>query len=140
MEQLLTKLGVKFELYGFEACKLFYNKIISDKEIIQISKQNICKLFNLAIADREGEIKLYHHRNRVGHSIYSTKNLISEEFETIPCTRFSKWLETEGINLKDSINILRMNIEGAIPLIKDIIDTDLRKYMHLMGMVVMLTK
>ena len=125
IHQILNDLeSVQFELYGFEACKAFYDKILKDSEIK--SMKNV-KLYNLAISDHKGTLKLYHHKNRVGHSIYDTKNLISKDYEEVSCIKFSEWITECGINLDDSFNIMRMNIEGAeYPLFIDIIESGLR--------------
>lgn len=117
---------LKIELYGFEACNKYYNNIINNKEIIEIEKKCKLKIYNIAIADNIGDIKLYHHKNTVGHSIYDTKNAISDKFEIVKSTTFSSWLKKEDIDLDHSFNIIRMNIEGAeLPLFNDLINNNI---------------
>lgn len=120
MKTILPLFTKKYQLYGFEACKSHYDKLISLED-------EKTKLFNLAISNSpEKVIRLYHANNRVGHSIYATKNNVSSEYETVGAIRFSKWLSDQKISLDNAFNIVKINIEGAEwDFFNDLIDHNL---------------
>lgn len=70
--------------------------------------------FNFAIASDSGETPLYRHSaNDVGDSIYPTKKGVTEDHVMVPKQRFSRWL-LENVDLREpSVNVLKVNIEGA---------------------------
>lgn len=126
MKAILPLFTKKYSIYGFEACKSHYDKLVSleDKHT---------KLFNVAISNSKEEfIKLYHADNRVGHSIYASKNNVSSKYETAKPIRFSKWLLDQMITLDDSFNIVKINIEGAEwDFFTDLIENNLPKKINL---------
>jgi FkbM family methyltransferase len=123
MKEILPKITDDYEIYGFECCKKFYDnlkKVEDDK----------CKIYNYAISNsNEEKIKLYYSKNLVGHSIYDSKNNINKEnYEMVDVIKFSKWLNDSKINLKDSLNIIKINIEGAEwDFFNDLIDNNLNQ-------------
>jgi FkbM family methyltransferase len=132
LTEISENIELEIELYGFEACNKYYNNIINNKEIIEISKKCKLNIYNVAISDKVGEIKLFHHKNTVGHSIYDTKSSISDQFELVKSTSFSMWLKNNNLDLEKSFNIMRMNIEGAeYPLFIDLINSNIYKRIHI---------
>ncbi len=122
MKCILPLFTDKYNLYGFEACKSHYDKLTS------LEDKNT-KLFNVAISNSpEDVVKLYHADNRIGHSIYASKNNVSSDYEKVKSIRFSKWLLDEKINLDNSFNIIKINIEGAEwDFFNDLIENNLHK-------------
>ncbi len=114
-------------IYAFEANPLLYLEL---KEKYK-SYSNIY-LHNLAIASIDGFIKLYKcDSDDCGSSIYKDKrNVDKDNSFKIPSIKFSTFLS--NINLEDSTNILKSNIEGAeFDLFNDLEKNDLLKYFHL---------
>ena len=100
MKNILPKITDNYEIFGFECCHKYYNNL---KKI----EDDNCKIYNYAISNSTlSEIRLYHSKNTVGHSIYDTKdNIIKEQSELVTPIRFSKWLKDSKIDLEDSFNI-----------------------------------
>ena len=128
MNSFLQTVTSDYECYGFEACKKYADNCKST-----ITGQNI-KILHLAITDtHNSNINLYYSPNGVGHSIHSSKNNINiNKYETVNTILFSKWLEENDIDLKDSFNIIKINIEGAEwELFNDVVNTDINKYIDI---------
>lgn len=128
-KNILEKLNLKYEIYGFEACEIFFSKLT------YLNSKNIT-IFNKAISKKHNEtIKLYFEVNgpSEGNSIYKSKYNVSENnFCLVKTILFSQFLIENSINLDDSYNILRFNIEGAeYDLINDLIKNNLNNKIHL---------
>ena len=124
--EVLPSLGVKeYSAYGFEACKKYADNVSADF----LDLENV-KINNVAISDKEGTTKLYYSPNNLGHSIFSTKNnVIQEEYEEVETIRFSKWIKDNEIDLENSFNIVKVNIEGAEwHLFNDLVNSDMIKH------------
>ena len=111
---IYKKLNIPFNIYGIEAeeqsfdyCKKLYNNL-----------ENI-KLFKYAISSsNEDNIKLYLQDNeksiKQGNSVYATKdNVLENNYQIVKAIKFSNFLKENNIDLNNSINIMRVNIEGA---------------------------
>jgi FkbM family methyltransferase len=100
----------KFEIYCIEPCENTFN-IIENK----YKNLNNVKLYNFAINSYDGNCKLYHSKIKPsGNSIFSTKkNLKDGIFEEVDCVPFSILLNYLEIDLNESFNIIKYNIEGA---------------------------
>lgn len=133
MQELLPKITNSYEIFGFEACKKYYDLVRGEK-LFPIDKVRT-KLYHLAISSKNEDIKLYHHNNSVGHSIYDSKKGVNKEsYEIVTGMKFSSWLVREGINLNENgiVNIIRVNIEGAeYDLFNDLIENNLHTKIHL---------
>ena len=125
VQDILPKFTDNYEIYGFEACKKYYDLVTSEK-LFKLNKEHT-KVYHVAISAKDEDIKLYHHKNTVGHSIYDTKKGVDKDsFETVKGVKFTTWLNENGIDLDTSFNIMRVNIEGAeYDLFNDIIEHDL---------------
>ena len=125
IQDILPKLTEDYEIYGFEACKKYYDLVKSEKHF-NLNKEHT-KLYHFAISNKNEDIKLYHHKNSVGHSIYDSKNCVNKDsFEIVSGLKFSTWLKNEEIDLDLSFNIIRINIEGAeYDLFNDLIENKL---------------
>lgn len=123
MKEFLPTITDNFECYGFEAAPTNYN------DYCKIHETNNTKIYNVAVSDKHNStINLYYCPNEVGHSIHSTKrNVLKDKYWEVNSIKFSEWLKDNNINLKDSFNIVKVNIEGAEwELFNDIIDSNLR--------------
>jgi hypothetical protein len=120
-----------YKAYGFEACQKFID--------INIDRYNHHQNFNVeiihkAISNTEERIKLYHvdkekQPGEVGHSIFRTKNNVTDEYEEIDSIIFSKWLKENVPSYKEDLNIMKVNIEGAEwHLFNDMVNNDLLQY------------
>lgn len=124
---ICKKNGFKYNVYGFEAhpnyCVDLINKYIDNNNV---------KIFNKAISNINGRIKLYISKSNdgEGNSIFKTKNNVCiNDFIEVDTIKFSDWIEKNVKNFKYCNNILRFNIEGAEwYLINDLNDNDLLKY------------
>lgn len=121
VDEIFPEMGITdYEIHAFEPCRKSYDDL-SDK--FASYPKVFC--YHRAINDREGVCRLYHAVGPAGHSIYATKNNVMDpdDYETVGCTRLSKWIKTNIKDFKDCIKILRFNIEGAEwVLIKDLSD------------------
>jgi FkbM family methyltransferase len=128
MQKFLPTITDNFECYGFEAAPSHYNNYCK-----KYSNEKT-KIYNVAVTDKHNSfVNLYFAQNQVGHTIHSTKNNVSKDkFWKIPTIKFSEWLKDNNIDLKDSLNIVKINIEGAEwEFFNDIIDSDNNKYIHI---------
>jgi FkbM family methyltransferase len=126
VNSILPSLGMyDYKVYGFEASEEYARNIASkfrhnDKVLIN----------NLAISGEETTLRLYHSKNLLGHSIYSSKNNVQQDvYEEAESTRFSEWIKKNNVDLQNSFNIMKVNIEGAEwPLFQDLVANDLVKH------------
>lgn len=94
------------------------------------------KIFNKAISNESFKTtKLYISdvNGGLGNSIFKTKNNVNTAaYVEIETTTFSNWLIENKIDLSNSINILKSNIEGAeLFLWEDFKKNDLRQHFHI---------
>jgi len=97
-----------YKIYGFDACKQYadrLSKIYEDNDRVTI--------INKAVVDEPKMVKLYHAANHVGHSVFSTKRNVSENYEEVEGIVFSDWLKENVKGYQMAFNILKVNIEGA---------------------------
>jgi FkbM family methyltransferase len=128
MQKFLPTVTDDYEIYGFEAAPSHYNSYCK-----KFSNKNT-KIYNVAVTDKHNSTtKLYFAPNQVGHTIHSTKNnVIDNKFWSVPTIKFSEWLKDNNINLKDSFNIVKINIEGAEwEFFNDIVDSNVNKNIHI---------
>jgi FkbM family methyltransferase len=127
VKKVFPKIGAEYEAYGFEACAKSYRRCRKQFAGHQV------RLIHGAIGSKHGgKIKLYYAKSPNGHSIYSGKANVSTKGENVPAIRFSSWLADTGINLKESFNIIRFNIEGAEwELVNDLAGAVLFPYFNL---------
>ena len=124
MQKFLPTITNDFEIYGFEAAPTHFNNYCK-----KLANQ-YTNVYNLAITNKhKSKIKLYYAHNKVGHSIHGTKqNITQDKFWSVDTIKFSDWLTDNNINLKDSFNIIKINIEGAEwHLFRDIVENDLKQ-------------
>ena len=127
MLDILDELNIKdFKIYVFEPCKESFNSI---KNLLPVHENVI--LVNSGISNFTGKGKLYHsfRGNEVGHSIFSSKNNVYEnDYEEIDLVKFSEFILQNNVELQDSVNVLKFNIEGAEwHLINDLVETKILK-------------
>ena len=109
VDRILPSLGVSnFEAYGFEACHSYATKL--QKKYSNNSKVHIV---NKAISNTSGKQKLYHAGNLLGHSIFATKRNVTSKYEEVDGIVFSDWLMENIKDYKESLIIMKVNIEGA---------------------------
>lgn len=117
-------------IYGIEANTNLYNQLI-----LKYSNNDSIHIYNYAISDKNNDkINLYlSNNNYLGSSIFPTKNNVNKEtYLTVSSITLSKFLETYVINFNNSINILKLNIEGAeLYVYRDLISTKLLKKFNL---------
>lgn len=109
-EEILPLLKiVQYEIYGFEACLRY-----AESASRMFNGDPRITIVHSAIGGEDGETKLYHAGNGLGHSVFETKfNINREDFEYVPISKFSTWARSTGLNLSRSFNIMKVNIEGA---------------------------
>jgi len=122
---------ITYTAYGVEACpeyaELIKNKYINNKNVI---------IHNKAISNFVGKTDLFFATNNdgLGNSIFKTKNNVDIRSKVeVETTTFSHWLNENKIDLSNSINILKVNIEGAeLFLWDDIKKNNLRDYFNIL--------
>ena len=121
--KILSKLPNPYKIFAFEANPKTFN----------LAKNNISKIDNLEFknlalvnkAPKSGLVKLYMSDDGLGDSIHWASDLHID----VEAKKLSDVIKNEGIRLVESINIIRMNIEGSeYDVIEDLIETDLIKY------------
>jgi FkbM family methyltransferase len=102
--------NITYSVYGIEA----YKPYCDDLEKKYINNKNV-KIYNLAINDCKKDVFLYMADNAgLGNSIFESKNNVKRnDKHCVAGNTFSNWLIENNINLEKSINILKLNIEGA---------------------------
>ena len=121
--------NVPMQIYAFEAnpdlCLLLKEKYKTFSHI---------HVFNLAISSVDGKIDLYKcdTEDACGSSIYRDKRNVTDTKYTVDSNKFSTWILRHNIQLKNCVNILKSNIEGAdFDLFLDLEKEDLIKYFNL---------
>jgi FkbM family methyltransferase len=124
---IYNSLDIPFNIYGIEAENNSYNYCKKKYKNLKNTK-----IFNYAISSTDNkEIKIYLQDNeksiKQGNSIYSTKNNVSNKnYQLVKSIKFSTFIKNNNINLDNSINIIRINIEGAEwDFFNDIINSNL---------------
>ena len=98
-------------VYGVEANKNLFTELSSKYE-----NNNRVKLFNNAICENSNRIKFYlsAYKTKFGSSIYSSKrNVDASNFIWVDGYSFSDFVNKHISNFKNSVNVLKLNIEGA---------------------------
>lgn len=109
VNDVFPKLNITdYQIYGFEACKKY-----ADRLSAIYANNNRVKIINKAVVDKPRKVKLYHAQNQVGHSVFSTKRNVSDQFEEVDGIVFSDWIKENVKAHKVAFNILKVNIEGA---------------------------
>ena len=126
LKQILQKQNRSFMIYGFEANPFTYKQVLDN-----IPKVKNLQLYNYAIINNKhpsGKIKLYTSKNGLSDSIYRSNY---DNYVEVPAIKLSDFIYQKHINLSKSVNILRMNIEGAeFDVLQDLINEGLIKYFH----------
>ena len=119
-----------YSVNAFEAHPEYAKKLS-----LKYKKDPNVNIHSIAIGDcmnETGFTKLFLAPNEEGNSIYSSKNNVTQDYVNVPIEKFSKIIKKLNINLDDSYNIVRFNIEGAeLDLIQDLILNNLHKKINL---------
>jgi len=134
LDSVFPKLDQRFHIYCFEACKKNY------EELCNFLPDELDNLYNFAVSDKTGLIKLYHSRSKDGHSLCKTKrNVCEDDFEMVRSIKLSNLLidlngKYADIPLSKSLNILRYNIEGAeLNLFRDLDENNMFQYFDIVS-------
>ena len=126
MKDFLPTFVNDYEIHGFEGVPTIFDKF---KQKYSKYLDEKTHMHNLIISDQHNTMKkIYYAPNTVGNSIHqSKKNVQSDKYWTVPSVRFSHWLKDNNIDLKDSFNIVKINIEGAEwEFFNDIVDNNIK--------------
>lgn len=124
---------ISYKAYGIDA----HPDYVKTANNIFNNNNNV-EIYNLAISNKKGTEKLYLESNTknggLGNSIFKTKNNVDiNSYIEIETTTFSNWLIENKIDLSNSINILKVNIEGAeLFLWEDFKKNNLRDSFHIL--------
>lgn len=104
------ELGITdYSVYGFEAYPPYFENVKN-----MFNGNDKVRIMNLAVSDEYSKIKLHlSKKGPEGHSIISTKINLSENFVMVDTVDISDWIKNNVSDFEDSINIVRMNVEGA---------------------------
>ena len=127
-EKILPKLGIEdYSVHGFEACKTY-----CDHALHRFEDNDRINLYNYAVSDHNGEEKLYYAENRVGNSIFKTKNNVTNEYEVVKAIKLSDFIKENMPTFDQDFNIMKINIEGAEwPVFKDLCESGLYKHFNI---------
>ena len=133
VNDIYNKLNIPYKIYGFEA-----NSTSIKHCLKKYSNNKNIQLIHGAISNsKEDYIKLYlqdiEKWVQQGNSIYKTKNNVNiNKTKLVKKIIFSEWVKENKIDLDNSINIIRMNIEGAEwDLLTDLENNNLINKMHI---------
>lgn len=111
-------------VYGIEANNSFIN-LLNDK----YSKHDFVHIFNYAVTDTDDvmtKLFLSTDKKRIGSSIYRTKFNVSDTYTEVMSITLSTFIRRFIKDFENSINILKINIEGAELLVyQDLIKNSL---------------
>lgn len=127
LKNIFKKHSLNYHIYAFEAhpelCQHAANLFVGNDRV---------NFYNLALCNRkhDGEyMRLFlKSNNGLGNSIFedSTPNFIN-----VPCRKISEVIKENKIPLKNSINLIRMNVEGAEwEILKDLTEQKLHTYFN----------
>lgn len=113
-------------IYGIEA-----NTNISELLIQKYSNINYIQIFNYAVTDKDNiETNLFlpiESRTLLGSSIYQSKVNVTDSYIKVTSITLSTFIRQYIQNFDSSINILKLNIEGAELLVyQDLIKNNLK--------------
>ncbi len=119
---------VDFEIYSFEASPSTFKKVNSKYK----SNPNVT-IFNYAIANKKGKVRIYQASKSNGNSIFKTKNNVNpNKFYEVNSISIVDWIKENIPSYQEDTNILRFNIEGAeLLLMRDIVEKDFREHISL---------
>ena len=129
MQTFLPTITDDYEIYGFEACPTHFKNYCS-----KYNEEKNTKVYNLAISNiHNSVIPLYMCPNKVGHSIFSSKFNVNKNVKwDVNSILFSEWIKDNNIDLDNSLNILKVNIEGAeMYLFNDLIKAKINNKIHI---------
>jgi hypothetical protein len=112
--------------FGFEASVEFFEHVWQKFGVIDnvnLVNAGLCKT-----VPSDGKIKLYKDSggDGVGSSMY--RDALGE-YEEVQALRFSDWVRSNNLDLKKSVCLLRMNIEGSeVDVIEDLVDSGLAEH------------
>lgn len=114
-----------FRAYGFEAGREFFE----EARARTASLKNVRMIHAAVCRPDHGQrtVRLYRHPGTgVASSLYRQE---FGKFEEVPAIRLSSWLREEGIDVRRSVVLLRMNIEGAEEeVVEDLVESGLAPY------------
>ena len=125
---ILPSLGIKnYHAYGLEACKAYADKLKN-----KYKNNDRVTIIHGAIASKNERKKLYYAPNALGHSIYSTKKNVTEQYEEVDGIVFSDWLRKNTPNFEKNFNVIKVNIEGAEwDLFNDLVSNKLNEHIKI---------
>lgn len=86
------------------------------------------KIFNNAISDKSEYINLYLGQGSLASSIFATKNNVTDKTVKVLGKKFSDFVNDNVEQFDTSVNILKLNIEGAeLDVYENLIETDMFK-------------
>ena len=117
-------------VYGVEANTNLFKGLLNKYE----NKYRV-KLFNNAICENSGKTKLYlsEYKTVLGSSIFPSKKNVNElNFIEVDGYSISDFVTKYIVDFKDSVNVLKLNIEGAeLSVYEDLLKNDMIEYIDL---------
>ena len=125
MINTFNELGItNYSVYGFEAYPPYFEKLVE-----KFKDNEKIKILNIAVSDTNDKLKLHlSEKGPEGHSIINTKINLSSKFVIVDVVDISNWIKNNVADFKDTINIVRMNVEGAeINIFNTLINSGMHK-------------
>lgn len=125
ISKVLPGLCDDYRAYGFEASTDFFNQArqsLGEKDNLHLTNAALC-----GTVPAGGSIKLYKGGgDGLGSSVY--RDTLGD-YEEVQAVRFSDWIKGHDLDLKTSICLLRMNIEGSErDVLEDLADSGLAQH------------
>ncbi len=110
-------------IYAFEPIKKTYNRL---KENIELNSFKCIQAFNVAVSDKEGEIKINIGDNKNwGMSSLNEHDYLSGEFEIVKKIAIDDFCKEQEIK---SIDLIKIDVEGAEFMVLKGMETSLNKF------------
>ena len=128
LRDVIPNVDAQFNIYGFEANPEYAIEVQERyKDIGNI------KIYNLAISNHNGQEKIFlDSYSGLGCSIFRSKRNATDYYYDVESVLFSDWVSKNVTNIKESVNVLKVNIEGAeLYLFRDLASSGLINDIHI---------
>ena len=119
-ERVLPACTASFEAWGFEPSERSFTSAAG--ALAHIPEVSMVRAALVQEVPEGGTVRLHTSR----HSLRDSIHRVGDAYEDVTAYRLSDWLVEEGIDLDETVCLLRMNIEGAeYDVLKDLVEQGL---------------
>ncbi|NEQ51948.1 MAG: FkbM family methyltransferase [Leptolyngbya sp. SIO3F4] len=126
INEVFEKYGLNYRVFSFEASPSIHRQ--AQETLKPYAKMEVINLALCEEIPEGGVLKLYNSGNDLGNTLFGSEE---QEFEEVKAERLSTFIQERGLELDKSVNLLRMNIEGAeYGVLKDLEAANLLRYFN----------